>query len=358
MADGCQSLPPEEINLKSTKNLKRKISNSAQSLNRFVRLPKPKKCRSWGRQLLRRWASTSFVGFFASPNSCGSENDVRHRPPPSPPDHVDVFASLSSDYVNFGTATPPPKPPRVVQHPWWTVADRSSPTDCEGSLTSVQSSGGLLRGEEEEEEEENRRRLLFLRFQLSAGSCIELAESPTDGVVSFSKESSGAAVIEEAESLRTSDDETHPSVVRAMDDDDECAQHHHDDDDWDNHGDLIETGIKFSSTLWSHTHQGQHHHPLSTARNDEDDFRLEDARLLWLGWRQVLKHPPRFFFFFHSDTKIPAVIKKKGRNFLFIYFHKIDEITKFICIGQGMTIESCKLFKHFESLPSSVWVTF
>lgn len=183
--------------------------------------------------------------------------------PTTPLDHVDVFASLSSDYVNFGTATPPPKPPRAVQHPWWTVDDRSSPTDCEGSFTSVQSSG--LREDLEEEDEENRRRLLFLRFQLSTTSagCIELSDRPTDGVSSLEFESSGATAaaatlleeIEEAESsLRTSGDETHPSAADD-EDDDEC--------DATGNGHL------------SHTH-------------GDRDFRLEDARLLWLLWRKVV----------------------------------------------------------------------
>ncbi|XP_046645489.1 uncharacterized protein LOC124336002 isoform X6 [Daphnia pulicaria] len=269
MADGW--IPAD--NGGAHKDLRRRISNSAQSLNRFVRLPKPKKCRSWGRQLLRRWSSSGaslFGGFFASTpsagGSCGS-GDVRN--PDSPPRSLDadVFASLSSDYVHFGTATPPPKPPRVRR--WSTVSDGSCPTDCEGSLTSVQSSG-LLQEEEE-------RRLLFLRFQLAgaAGCCssVELSVGPADGV----GQSSGTVAadvgeeMEGAESLRTSGDETHSSGADEEDDDD---QH----DDSSNGHDWIVTKRKLLRPLSPPPATTSHHHT-------HGDFRLEDARLLWLGWR-------------------------------------------------------------------------
>lgn len=270
MADGW--IPAD--NGGAHKDLRRRISNSAQSLNRFVRLPKPKKCRSWGRQLLRRWSSSGaslFGGFFASTpsagGSCGS-GDVRN--PDSPPRSLDadVFASLSSDYVHFGTATPPPKPPRVRR--WSTVSDGSCPTDCEGSLTSVQSSG-LLQEEEE-------RRLLFLRFQLAgaAGCCssVELSVGPADGV----GQSSGTVAadvgeeMEGAESLRTSGDETHSSGADEEDDDDQ-----HDDSSSNGH-DWIVTKRELLRPLSPPPATTSHHHT-------HGDFRLEDARLLWLGWR-------------------------------------------------------------------------
>ncbi len=287
MADGW--IPAENG---GAKNLRRRISNSAQSLNRFVRLPKPKKCRSWGRQLLRRWSSSAslFGGFFASApgGSCGSD-DARNPDHSSPPRSLDadVFASLSSDYVHFGTATPPPKPPRVRR--WSTVSDGSSPTDCEGSLPSVQSSGLLLPEE------------LFLRFQLAAAGCcssVELSIGPADGV----GESSGAAAdvgeeMEEAESLRTSGDETHPSGADEDDDDDEATGNdQHDGGDW-----IVTKGKllrPLSPPATHHTH---------------GDFRLEDARLLWLGWRlgrQVLRKEEE-----EEKKPLPGRIRNSAHDF-------------------------------------------
>lgn len=306
MADGW--IPAE--NGGAHKDLRRRISNSAQSLNRFVRLPKPKKCRSWGRQLLRRWSSSGaslFGGFFASTSgSCGSVDDVRNRRDDSSPPRsldADVFASLSSDYVHFGTASPPPKPPRVRR--WSTVSDGSSPTDCEGSLTSVQSSG-LLPEEEQEEEE---RRLLFLRFQLAgaAGCCssVELSVGPADGVGQSSGATAATADVrgEEmkgAESLRTSGDETHPSGADEEDDDD---QH----DDGSNGHDWIVTKRKLLRPLSPP--------PAITSHHTHGDFGLEDARLLWLGWRlgrpEVLRPlPGRIRNSAHDVNPTP----KKKRN--------------------------------------------
>jgi hypothetical protein len=133
----------------------------------------------------------------------------------------------------------------------------------------VQSSG-LLQEEEE-------RRLLFLRFQLAgaAGCCssVELSVGPADGV----GQSSGAAAddvgeeMKGAESLRTSGDETHSSGADEEDDDD---QH----DDSSNGHDWIVTKRKLLRPLSPPPATTSHHHT-------HGDFRLEDARLLWLGWR-------------------------------------------------------------------------
>jgi hypothetical protein len=132
----------------------------------------------------------------------------------------------------------------------------------------VQSSG-LLQEEEE-------RRLLFLRFQLAgaAGCCssVELSVGPADGV----GQSSGAAAddvgeeMKGAESLRTSGDETHSSGADEEDDDD---QH----DDGSSGHDWIVTKRELLRPL-SPPPATSHHHT-------HVDFRLEDARLLWLGWR-------------------------------------------------------------------------
>jgi hypothetical protein len=133
----------------------------------------------------------------------------------------------------------------------------------------VQSSG-LLQEEEE-------RRLLFLRFQLAgaAGCCssVELSVGPADGV----GQSSGTVAadvgeeMEGAESLRTSGDETHSSGADEEDDDD---QH----DDSSNGHDWIVTKRKLLRPLSPPPATTSHHHT-------HGDFRLEDARLLWLGWR-------------------------------------------------------------------------
>ncbi|XP_045028907.1 uncharacterized protein LOC116921277 isoform X4 [Daphnia magna] len=283
-----------------TKSAKRRNSGSTLTLNRFVRLPKPRKCRSWGRQLLRRWSSASFINFFSSPSSCTKESSNSGNDSPPLADAVDVFGS--SDYVNFGPITPPPKPPRVGAQSGLsslsTGADRCSATDCEGSLTSVQSSALQV-----EEEERDASRLFFLRFQLMSSSLpsIELSPCSLDGVdegqdVICSGESSGAvtaatsnAARDEqfhrrgAESLPTSEDETHSSG--ADDDEDDVII----DDDVEN--EARDGGITHKSLsakllrmrpLWPVAL------PLHDQLEGNDDFRLEDARLLWLQWRLVI----------------------------------------------------------------------
>jgi hypothetical protein len=117
---------------------------------------------------------------------------------------------------------------------------------------------------------------LFLRFQLAgaAGCCssVELSVGPADGV----GQSSGAAAddvgeeMKGAESLRTSGDETHSSGADEEDDDD---QH----DDGSSGHDWIVTKRELLRPL-SPPPATSHHHT-------HVDFRLEDARLLWLGWR-------------------------------------------------------------------------
>lgn len=309
-----------------TKSAKRRNSGSTLTLNRFVRLPKPRKCRSWGRQLLRRWSSASFINFFSSPSSCTKESSNSGNDSPPLADAVDVFGS--SDYVNFGPITPPPKPPRVGAQSGLsslsTGADRCSATDCEGSLTSVQSSALQV-----EEEERDASRLFFLRFQLMSSSLpsIELSPCSLDGVdegqdVICSGESSGAvtaatsnAARDEqfhrrgAESLPTSEDETHSSG--ADDDEDDVII----DDDVEN--EARDGGITHKSLsakllrmrpLWPVAL------PLYDQLEGNDDFRLEDARLLWLQWRLVIPSVRQVsaclvcfcfaFFFFASITTI------------------------------------------------------
>lgn len=295
VGETCPSQTEENPPLnRETKKAKRKMSSSTLTLNRFVSLPKPKKCRSWGRQLLRRWSSANFISFFNSSGSCTGDNNNRGED--SPPLAVDVFGSL--DYVNFGPITPPPKPPRVGAHSGpsslSTGADRSSPTDCEGSFTSVQSSGLQV-----QEEEREAARLFSLRFQLLSSSLpsIEYHPCSLDGVeqqetVILCAESSGAAASNaardevlgrKAESLRTSGDETHPS---GTDDDEDDVIIDENTENCTRDGGIAHTSL--SAKLLRMRPLSPVALPLYDQLEGNDDFRLEDARLLWLQWRIVI----------------------------------------------------------------------
>ena len=269
------------------KGRRRRLSAPTLSLHGFC-LPEPKKCRSWSRNLLRRWASVTFnFCTFSKEESAASAATV-------------TAEEEEEANLNFAPVTPPPKPPRVsagrldLSSSWSTIAaDRPSRVDGEGSFSSstlVERTGSSL----------------LVMFQQCHPSTLQLASSTPDGsssTLTCSRESSGAANKkkradpaleeggkEEEESLwLTTKDGTHPS---GADDDSLLVVV---DDVVADKGD--KSRLFFTKLLRPLLSTRQH-------RLDDDDFRLEDALVLWRQWRlvslitSVRQVPPHVIFFF------------------------------------------------------------